>query len=75
MIIFRHWSGKKNLLKLLDIMSYVNVVNIRHNRETEDKCRGREATEVSTLHEWQCVYVCGWGGGTVMYIFPIFFYF
>ena len=47
----------KNLLKLSDIMSYVKVVNRGHNEETQDKCRGREATEVSTEREWQCIYI------------------
>ena len=36
------------VLKLSDIMSYVNVVNMGQNAETQDKCRGVEATEAST---------------------------
>jgi len=35
--------GKKKLLKLSDIMSYVNVVNMGRNAEMQDRCRGREA--------------------------------
>ena len=43
-------------------MSYIDVVNVGHNAQTQDKCRDREATEVSTSGKFQCV--CG--GGVVM---------
>jgi len=48
-------AKEKNRLKLSDIMSYVNTVNIGHNGETQDIYRGREATEVNG---GVCVCVC-----------------
>ena len=57
LILEMYGSAKEKLLKLSDIMSYVNVVNIGYNEETQEKCRGREATEVSTEHECQCMCV------------------
>ena len=46
-------SANDKLLKLSNIMSYVNVVNAGQNAEMRDKFRCRKATETSTAREWQ----------------------
>ena len=51
--------GKKKLLKLPDIMSYVNVVNMGWNAEMQDRCRGREAW-VTTKSIWALNILRSW---------------
>ena len=38
-------------MKLSDSMSCVNVVNMGETVETQDKCRGRDATETNSAHQ------------------------